>query len=144
MARHPVIQRYLDAGMAFTDMTRARAEDIVRDLVSAGEVQAQRAEELATQIVDRSRANTDRLLGLVRDEVRTQITALGVASGDDVTALETTVAAQKRQLSELRRQVKAAEEMASEASAAAQRVHAAAEAAGLDLAHADPGTAPGA
>ena len=30
MAQNPLIRRYLDAGMAFTQMTRERAEEIVR------------------------------------------------------------------------------------------------------------------
>ena len=42
MAENPLIKRYLDAGMAFTQMTQARAEAIVKDLVKAGEVQAQK------------------------------------------------------------------------------------------------------
>ena len=31
MAKNPLIKRYLDAGMAFTQMTQARAEAIVAD-----------------------------------------------------------------------------------------------------------------
>ena len=89
MAQNPLIKRYLDAGMAFTQMTQARAEAIVKDLVKAGEVQAQRAEELVTSLVERSRQNTDRLLDVVRKEVRDQIAGLGLATKDDIARLET-------------------------------------------------------
>lgn len=88
MAQNPLIKRYLDAGMAFTQMTQARAEAIVKDLVSAGEVQAQRAEELVNALVERSRQNTDRLLGQVRKEVRDQIANLGLATKEDVARIE--------------------------------------------------------
>lgn len=88
MAQNPLIKRYLDAGMAFTQMTQARAEAIVGDLVKAGEVQAQKTEELVGQLVERSRRNTDRLLDLVRREVRDQIAALGLATKDDVARVE--------------------------------------------------------
>lgn len=88
MAENPLIKRYLDAGMAFTQMTQARAEAIVKDLVKAGEVQAQKTEELVTQIVERSRKNTDRLLEVVRKEVRDQIAGLGLATKDDIARLE--------------------------------------------------------
>lgn len=88
MAENPLIKRYLDAGMAFTQMTQARAEAIVKDLVKAGEVQAQKTEELVTQIVERSRKNTDRLLDVVRKEVRDQIAGLGLATKDDIARLE--------------------------------------------------------
>ena len=88
MAENPLIKRYLDAGLAFTQMTQARAEAIVKDLVKAGEVQAQKTEELVTQIVERSRKNTDRLLDVVRKEVRDQIAGLGLATKDDIARLE--------------------------------------------------------
>ena len=88
MAENPLIKRYLDAGMAFTQMTQSRAEAIVKDLVKAGEVQAQRTEELVTQIVERSRKNTDKLLEVVRKEVRDQIAGLGLATKDDIARLE--------------------------------------------------------
>ena len=88
MAQNPLIKRYLDAGMAFTQMTQSRAEAIVKDLVKAGEVQAQRGEELVNQLVERSRKNTDRLLEVVRKEVRDQIAGLGLATKDDIARLE--------------------------------------------------------
>ncbi|MGK2929792.1 MAG: phasin family protein [Acidimicrobiales bacterium] len=93
MAQNPLIKRYLDAGIAFTQMTQARAEAIVKDLVSAGEVQAQRAEELVSALVERSRQNTDRLLEVVRKEVRDQIANLGLATKGDVARVERKVAA---------------------------------------------------
>ncbi len=88
MAQNPLIKRYLDAGMAFTQMTQARAEAIVSELVKAGEVQAQKTEELVTQLVERSRQNTERFLEQVRTEVRSQIAALGLATQDDIARLE--------------------------------------------------------
>lgn len=88
MAENPLIKRYLDAGMAFTQMTQSRAEAIVKELVKAGEVQAQKTEELVNQIVERSRQNTDRLLEVVRKEVRDQIAGLGLATKDDIARLE--------------------------------------------------------
>ncbi len=96
MAQNPLIKRYLDAGMAFTQMTQARAEAIVKELVKAGEVQAQRTEEMVTSLVERSRQNTDRLLEVVRKEVRDQIAALGLATKDDVDRLERKIADTKK------------------------------------------------
>ena len=93
MAQNPLIKRYLDAGMAFTQMTQSRAEAIVKDLVRAGEVQTQRAEELVNALVERSRQNTERLLDMVRAEVRDQIASLGLATQADIERLERRVAA---------------------------------------------------
>lgn len=96
MAQNPLIKRYLDAGMAFTQMTQARAEAIVKDLVRSGEVQASRTEELVGQLVERSRQNTEKLLDSVRREVRDQVAALGLATQDDIARLERRVAAAEK------------------------------------------------
>src|SRR5688500_680863 len=53
MAQSDVLKRYLDAGVAFTQMTRQRAEAIVRDLVKAGEVQSDQAQQVVQDLVER-------------------------------------------------------------------------------------------
>src|SRR3546814_5961012 len=83
MAKNPLIKRYLDAGMAFTQMTQSRAEAIVKDLVKQGEVKSKQAEELIEELIERSRANTEGLLELVRTEVRDQLVSLGLLDTDD-------------------------------------------------------------
>ncbi|MEY2477519.1 MAG: hypothetical protein QOG87_2834, partial [Actinomycetota bacterium] len=45
MAQNDMLRRYLDAGMAFTQLTRARAEAIVKDLVKAGELQREQTQD---------------------------------------------------------------------------------------------------
>ena len=87
MAENDMLRRYLDAGIAFTQMTAERAENIVRDLVKAGEVQTEQAQQLVEEVLDRSRQNTERLLELVRSEITQQVSNLGLASRDDVERL---------------------------------------------------------
>lgn len=87
MAQSDLLKRYLDAGMAFTAMTQARAEAIVRDLVKAGEVQADQARDAATELLERSRRNTDRLIDTIRKEVRAHVANLGLATQADVARL---------------------------------------------------------
>jgi 4-nitrophenyl phosphatase len=88
MPQNDILKRFLDAGIAFTAMTQARAEAIVRDLVSAGEVQAEQVQTIVTELVDRSRENTERFREQVRNEVRDQVRALGLATQDDIERLE--------------------------------------------------------
>ena len=83
MAKNPLIKRYLDAGMAFTQMTQSRAEAIVKDLVKQGEVKSKQAEGLIEELIERSRANTEGLLEMVRTEVRDQLVSLGLLDADD-------------------------------------------------------------
>lgn len=88
MAQNDFFKRYLDAGLEFTALTQARAEALVKDLVNAGEVQADQARETVAELLERSRKSSERVLGIVRDEVKAQITAMGLASKDDVDRAE--------------------------------------------------------
>jgi polyhydroxyalkanoate synthesis regulator phasin len=88
MAQNDILKRYLDAGLAFTALTQSRAEALVKDLVSAGEVQAEQARDAVTDLVERSRKNTERLVETIRQEVRAQITNLGLADKSDLDKLE--------------------------------------------------------
>jgi polyhydroxyalkanoate synthesis regulator phasin len=81
-------KRYLDVGVTFTEMTRKRAEEFVRDLVKAGEVQQERAQKAVDDLVDRSRRNTEELVALVRQEIKSQVSTLGIATKDDIKRLE--------------------------------------------------------
>jgi polyhydroxyalkanoate synthesis regulator phasin len=93
MAENDTLRRYLDAGMAFTQLTRARAQGIVKDLVKAGEIQREQAQERVEELMDRSRKNTEQLLDVVRKEVRQQLSAMGLATKDDIARLERKIAA---------------------------------------------------
>lgn len=84
MAQTDLLKRYLDAGVAFTQLTQAKAEEIVRDLVRAGEVQTEDARKRAEELVERSRQNTEAILALVRSEVQNQVAKLGLVRRDDL------------------------------------------------------------
>ena len=81
-------KRYLDVGVTFTETTRKRAEEFVRDLVKAGELQQERAQKAVDELVDRSRRNTEELVALVRNEIKSQVSTLGIATKDDIKRLE--------------------------------------------------------
>lgn len=95
MAQTDLLKRYLDAGVAFTQLTQSKAEAIVRDLVRAGEVQTGDARQRVEELLDRSRKNTDNLMKLVRDEVNSQVARLGLVPKKDLDAV-------RRELAELR------------------------------------------
>jgi polyhydroxyalkanoate synthesis regulator phasin len=96
MAQTDLLKKYLDAGLAFTQMTQQRAEAIVRDLVKAGEVQAEQATQRRNELIERSRENTEKMMQTIRREVRDQVRALGLATQDDIKALRADVAALKK------------------------------------------------
>ncbi|MEN3273340.1 MAG: hypothetical protein V7636_2101, partial [Actinomycetota bacterium] len=96
MAQTDLLKKYLDAGLAFTQMTQQRAEAIVKDLVRAGEVQAEQATQRRNELVERSRQNTEKLVDQVRREVRDQVRSLGLATQEDVRSLRAEIASLKK------------------------------------------------
>src|SRR3954469_20036609 len=96
MAQTDLLKKYLDAGLAFTQMTQQRAEAIVKDLVRAGEVQAEQATQRRNELVERSRQNTEKLVDQVRREVRDQVRPLGLATQEDVRTLRAEIESLKK------------------------------------------------
>jgi polyhydroxyalkanoate synthesis regulator phasin len=88
MPQNDLLKRYLEAGMSFTQMTRSRAEGIVKDLVKAGELQREQTQERVDDLVERSRKNTEHLMSLIRREVSQQLAGMGLATKDDLARLE--------------------------------------------------------
>ena len=88
MATNDRWQQYLEAGRAWTQMTREQAEAIVRDLVKAGDLQQKRGKKAVDELLDRSRKNAEDLRKLVRHELQSQISALGIATHEDLARLE--------------------------------------------------------
>jgi polyhydroxyalkanoate synthesis regulator phasin len=73
MASNERIRKYLDAGTVVGQVSRGRAEEIVRELVNAGDIQRSQAQERVDNLVERSRRSRERILELVRHEVATQL-----------------------------------------------------------------------
>ncbi len=101
MARNALLKQYLDAGMQFSQMTRERAEAIVKDLVDAGEVRRKKANSLVDDIVDRSRSNLEQLLDTVRAEVQNQLALVEVVTKEAFGRLEDQVGQLRTQVQEL-------------------------------------------
>ena len=84
MASNERIKKYLEAGTVLGQVTRARAEEIVRELVSAGDVQREQAQEWVDNLVDRSRKTSEQMLELVRHEVSSQLSKIDTASLESI------------------------------------------------------------
>ena len=88
MAQLDAIRKYLEAGMAFTQTTRAKAEEVVGNLVKAGELQTEQTQQQVQDLVERSRENTERVVKAMREEVVSQMASLGFATKKDLARLE--------------------------------------------------------
>src|ERR1700733_14795821 len=80
MASNERIRKYLDAGTVLGQVSRGRAEEIVRELVNAGDIQRSQAQEWVDSLTDRSRRTSEQVLDLVRHEVATQLERLDRSS----------------------------------------------------------------
>ena len=88
MSEHDPLRKYVEAGIALTQLTRARAEAIVKELVKAGELQREQAQDRVEELLDRSRKSTESLGGMIRKELGQQLSSMGLATKAEVEALE--------------------------------------------------------
>ena len=84
MATNESLQRYIDAGIAFTNMTRKKAEDLVSELVKNGDLQTDEARARVDDLLERGRQGTEVIVSAVRSEVSRQLGAVGIANLEDL------------------------------------------------------------
>jgi len=74
--------------------------DVVRRYVEAGlgTLKAERAEELARELMDWSKRSTERVVGLVQREVKRQLRLAGAATQDELRELRKRVRSLERRL----------------------------------------------
>lgn len=78
MADKDGYRRYLDAAAVLGHVTRARAEEIVREMMGGAEVPRAQAQQWVDEIVERGKKATEELVEIVRSEVSNQLEALGL------------------------------------------------------------------
>ena len=88
MAQNDFLKRYVDAGVEFTQLTQKRAEAIVRDLVKAGQVRQEQAQDEVAKLLERSRKSSQKLAAQIRAEVKEQVNSLGLATQTELRRLE--------------------------------------------------------
>jgi polyhydroxyalkanoate synthesis regulator phasin len=84
MTENDGLRRYVEAATALTQITRSRAEELVRELIKAGELERHRAQEWVEDLVKTSRDRSEALVHTVRGEVRQQLKELGFSNMDDL------------------------------------------------------------
>jgi polyhydroxyalkanoate synthesis regulator phasin len=84
MPENDLLKQLLDAGMNFTALTQARAEEVIRDLVRAGAVEAEKAQAGVDELLERGRRNRERWVETARDELDQALANLNLATRDDV------------------------------------------------------------
>jgi polyhydroxyalkanoate synthesis regulator phasin len=80
------VRKYVEAGREA--LTPRKAEELARSLVKQGEARREQASKLARDLVEWSRKNSERLLEIVRGEVKKQISRAGLVTKDEVEGLK--------------------------------------------------------
>lgn len=70
------------------ELTRHRAEQIVKGWVKEGEVRRDSAQDMVKSLMDVSRNSRRELIAFVRSEIRTQLEAVGVATKRDLERID--------------------------------------------------------
>ena len=82
MTSNDLIKRLIDAGLSFTQMSQAKAEEIAKDLQEAGQLRVDEAQATVQELMARGRENTENLMRLVQREVSKQLESMGVDLSD--------------------------------------------------------------
>ncbi|HEX2064890.1 MAG TPA: hypothetical protein VHE80_10770, partial [Acidimicrobiales bacterium] len=93
MARSDMFRRYVGAGMALAEAARAQAETVVKSLAKAGDSQRGQAQSRVNDLVGRGREGAGTVVERVRQEISRQLSAVGLATKDDITRLEAKIPA---------------------------------------------------
>jgi polyhydroxyalkanoate synthesis regulator phasin len=82
MTSNDLIKRLIDAGLSFTQMSQAKAEEIAKDLQEAGQLRVDEAQATVQDLMARGRENTENLMRLIQREVSKQLETMGVDLSD--------------------------------------------------------------
>ena len=93
MATDDRFRQYSEAGEEFLEAARSRAVEFLRELGRAGQTTQKQASDQVEDLVEAGRKGTDQILDVIRKEIASQLGALGLATKDDLAALERRVKA---------------------------------------------------
>lgn len=88
MARDEKFKKYQEAGADFLETARARAEEFLKELAKATDSTQKQGRGTIDDLMEGSRRGTEQFISSVRKEVASQLSALGIATKDDLAALE--------------------------------------------------------
>jgi polyhydroxyalkanoate synthesis regulator phasin len=88
MVRDDRFKKYQEAGADFLEGARSRAEEFLEELAKVGDTTQKQAHGALDELVEGSRKGTEQLLASIRKEVTSQLALLGIATKDDLAALE--------------------------------------------------------
>lgn len=83
-----VFEEMLLLGLGAASLAADKVEQLVADLVGEGKMSEADAKSLVNRVVERSKEEADNVRGVVREETRKALGAMGFATKEDVKHLE--------------------------------------------------------
>lgn len=102
------VQRYLEAASGLTNLTAAKAEQVVKQMVKSGEAAGDQVGDLVDDLLERQRKNRETVTALVQSETKRAVRAMGLATTTEMERLQKQVADLKRELARVQREEAAA------------------------------------
>jgi polyhydroxyalkanoate synthesis regulator phasin len=88
MPQSPDWKRVLETGIQFTELRRSQAHRLASDLVAQGQLARDQVGAAVDELIEMSRSRSEELRKVVSSEVQRQLGALGLATQNDLAALE--------------------------------------------------------
>jgi polyhydroxyalkanoate synthesis regulator phasin len=88
MPQSPDWKRVLETGIQFTELRRSQAHRLASDLVAQGQLARDQVGAAVDELIEISRNRSEELRKVVSTEVQRQLGALGLATQNDLAALE--------------------------------------------------------
>ena len=88
MPQSPDWKRALETGIQFTELRRSQAHQLAIDLVAQGQLARDQVGAAVDELIEISRNRSEELRKVVSSEVQRQLGALGLATQNDLAALE--------------------------------------------------------
>ncbi len=95
------VQKYLHAATGLTNLTKAKAEGIAKQLVKQGEAATDNVGELVEDLLEKQRKNREAVTALVKAETQRAIRAMGLVTTTEVERLQKQVADLKREVAKV-------------------------------------------
>jgi polyhydroxyalkanoate synthesis regulator phasin len=93
VGRTEKVRRYVGAGISLAEAARAQAEAVVKSLAKAGDSQRGQAQSRVNDLVVRGRDGAGMVVERVRREISRQLSAVGLATKEDIHRLEARIPA---------------------------------------------------
>jgi polyhydroxyalkanoate synthesis regulator phasin len=88
MAPDDMFKKYQEAGADFLEEARTRAEEFLRELAKASGATQKQAQDAFEEMFEGSRKGTEQVMSWIRTEITSQLAQLGLATTEDLDALE--------------------------------------------------------